>query len=725
MKGGAAASSLLLGMKASGIVSGCSGPLVDWLGYTPPMIEGKWLGELIEEGSDFEETIGQQELGLLEARHWHFRHRSGHRQRMKVSFHANPFGGEGLLLLVLQLDGPREEKPLTQNEWSSVLPDFSQLLWLTDPEGWLKTANHAGLRALSASTSPASSTLWTGSVHPEEKRFLQDALSEARQRKASYEVEVRLWHQQKQAYRWYRVNGVPRLDAKGSVAGWQVLATAVDSLVKSRKVMRAREQHLDSILDSQNTYLIRIDDQARYSYVNQTFQQRFYADLFSPIGRACLVGVHPQDVGRFAAALQHCLAHPGAHRWVEVRKRDRHGTYVHTEWELASVKCHPSGCQEVQAMGRDITPQRQAEAQLRRLALALKHIDNGIAVADAQGHVDWVNQAYEAISGYSLAELQGQPLWPLIAGPQTDADVLARIERALQGQQSIQVELLGYHPEGHTYWQEVSLQPVWDQVGKVQQYLIIFRDITARQERTQTLERLTRDLIHRNRDLSEFAYIVSHNLRAQVANILGLSQILKEELTGSSQPEAVSRLFQSTDQLDGVIRDLQDLLEQQQAEPVPYSYLELETMTSIVLGSFQSIIQKTEAQITWDFSAAPVAYAIRPYLFNMLQNLISNALKFCAPDQVPQVHLYSELSTDEATLRLCIQDRGLGMTPSQAQRYLFQPYQRFHPQIEGKGIELYLVRNQVESMGGSIWVESERGQGSAFWVQLPHRPAAS
>jgi len=271
--------------------------------------------------------------------------------------------------------------------------------------------------------------------------------------------------------------------------------------------------------------------------------------------------------------------------------------------------------------------------------------------------------------------------------------------------------------DGSEKWYEVR----WDGIaGEGQEnigYLLAFKDVTERKLSDMERARVTNDLVQRNKDLEQFTYIVSHNLRAPVANIIGLSHLLNIlDMEDTEYEEIKLALHTSITALDKTIIDLNHILEvsseaHERSEQVSFPAL----MEDITL-SLNRLIASEHAVISSDFNEIEEMAGIKSYLYSIFYNLILNGIKYHRPgiDPIIKVSGYKT----EGGIIIQFQDNGKGIEEKNL-RNLFGLYKRFDPHIEGKGMGLFMVKMQVESMGGTVNVESEAGKGSTFKIEFP------
>jgi signal transduction histidine kinase len=254
-----------------------------------------------------------------------------------------------------------------------------------------------------------------------------------------------------------------------------------------------------------------------------------------------------------------------------------------------------------------------------------------------------------------------------------------------------------------------------------EQRAIIERQNAEMATRNETLEaeveRRTKELLEYNQQLEQFAFIASHNLRAPVATLLGLGQLLDvKELSEEDRKLISANMITSARELDRVVRDLSTILEMRKSSHELLSRVNLDEEISLIRVSLERELTETNSRLETDFAEVPEIQTVRPLMDSILMNLISNAVKYRHPDRVPKITVRSRREGGEVCLS--VRDNGVGMDLDSYGDKLFTLYGRFHSHVDGKGLGLYLVKTHVQAMGGRIEVESEPGKGTAFSVFL-------
>ncbi|AHM59179.1 multi-sensor signal transduction multi-kinase [Flammeovirgaceae bacterium 311] len=237
--------------------------------------------------------------------------------------------------------------------------------------------------------------------------------------------------------------------------------------------------------------------------------------------------------------------------------------------------------------------------------------------------------------------------------------------------------------------------------------------------RTGELRKANLALHKRNQQLEQFAYIISHNIRGPVASMIGLLNLFnRQKISGKENLQYLDYLYNSVNKLDNVIQDLGQVLTLEQNMEKHLREIQISKAVQGILEKLHLQMLEAQPSIEADYQEDHI-WGHSSYLESILYNLISNALKYRKPDDKLNLSIRSWQEADMSYIS--VSDNGMGIDLEQYGKKLFSLYQRFHAHKEGKGLGLYMVKRQVESMGGSILVESKPGAGSTFTVCLPHQ----
>ncbi|WP_341528721.1 ATP-binding protein [Nostoc sp. UHCC 0302] len=243
------------------------------------------------------------------------------------------------------------------------------------------------------------------------------------------------------------------------------------------------------------------------------------------------------------------------------------------------------------------------------------------------------------------------------------------------------------------------------------------------QQYTEQLELLVHNRTHQleeaNSALEAFAYSISHDLQEPLRAMRGFATILLEDYDtalNSVGQDLLHRIASSVERMDNLLVDLLDYSRLSRVD-LPLQPINLNSLVTQVLTQLESSLQEKQAQVT---IAQPLLEVVGNYrtVEQIVTNLLTNAIKFVAPGVQPQVRIWTEHR--ERSVRLWVEDNGIGIQAQYWER-IFGVFERLHSMeaYPGTGIGLAIVRKGIERMGGQVGMESEVGQGSRFWIELP------
>lgn len=241
-----------------------------------------------------------------------------------------------------------------------------------------------------------------------------------------------------------------------------------------------------------------------------------------------------------------------------------------------------------------------------------------------------------------------------------------------------------------------------------------FREYIARNKAEEEREQLIEDLTTRNQDLSQFAYITSHNLRAPLSNLMGLIDILNYDLLDEYNKTIVDMFKDSAHKLNETIYDLTQMLSLKSNKTVKIEKLSITKIFKKVCNSFTKQIHTMGIYIHTDFECELIPFN-KSYLESVLMNFMSNAVKYCAENRPLRIEA-STRSDADGNIVLKFKDNGIGIDLEKHKDRIFGLNERFHSHVNGSGVGLFITKTQITSLGGSIEVESEVDRGSTFTV---------
>jgi len=216
--------------------------------------------------------------------------------------------------------------------------------------------------------------------------------------------------------------------------------------------------------------------------------------------------------------------------------------------------------------------------------------------------------------------------------------------------------------------------------------------------------------------LSSFAHIASHNLRAPVSNLLVLKDFYKENTDLKDKAMLFSKVEIVIDRLNETLNELIESLKIQGNKNIIYNAVTFDTVFAKTLAILDIQILDSKAVVTSNFYEAPTIEYPKLYMESILLNLLSNAIRYRAPDRIAQIHFRTEIINNE--IILIATDNGLGIDLKKYGHKLFGLNNTFHRHPNSKGVGLFMTKTQIEAVGGSVTVESEVDKGTTFKIIL-------
>jgi PAS domain S-box-containing protein len=230
------------------------------------------------------------------------------------------------------------------------------------------------------------------------------------------------------------------------------------------------------------------------------------------------------------------------------------------------------------------------------------------------------------------------------------------------------------------------------------------------------LEEFNQHLENKNKQLSSFAHIASHNLRAPVSNLTILKDLYKENTDIKDKVVLFSKVEIVIDCLNETLNELIDSVKIQGNTDIVHDPVIFETIFAKTLGILDIQIVDSKAVVTSNFCEAPnIAYP-KLYMESILLNLLSNSIKYRAPDRIAKIHFHTEIINNE--ILLIATDNGLGIDLKKYGHKLFGLNNTFHRHSDSKGVGLFMTKTQIEAVGGSVTVESQVDRGTTFKINL-------
>lgn len=371
-----------------------------------------------------------------------------------------------------------------------------------------------------------------------------------------------------------------------------------------------------------------------------------------------------------------------------------------------------------------------AGRELRRLSYVASNTSNMVIICSPEGLVEWCNSAFEERTGWALQEIIGQKPGDFLRGPETDLESSEKMRAAIAESRQIRVEVLNYSKNGEKYWAEVDISPVWDDGGKLINFVSIQTDVTDRHVASMKAARQREELTELNlslqkamRSRDEFLAAMSHELRTPLNNILTFTEILAGQDPGGLNEKQLNYLKYVTasgNQLLSLINDILDWIKiDAEDTTLEAEWCEVDELIEASLRIVRSSAQKKEQLLELSPKVSELKIWADPNrLKQMLVNLLGNAIKFTPSGGKVSLRVWEH----DGSAYFEVADNGIGIEAEKLSD-LFKPFVQLDSGLSrkfgGTGLGLALVRGIVQQFGGQITVVSEIGKGSKFSVCLP------
>jgi PAS domain S-box-containing protein len=363
--------------------------------------------------------------------------------------------------------------------------------------------------------------------------------------------------------------------------------------------------------------------------------------------------------------------------------------------------------------------EQSVDENIRMAALCravVERITEGITILNEHAFPVYRSPSMSKITGWSSEERTGRADMELVH-PEDRRKVYDALEfvKGAPGEMATVAGRLR-HKQGYFVWIEASLYNMLHDPA-IGGYLCIFRDITSRKQSELQMEQMHKELVRKHNYLQQYTYIVSHNLKGQVDNIMGLVDIMAQiDVSERDRNEIILGIAYSVKKLDETMKDLSYILNlkneaERLREPINIPVL-LEEVIASVTAQYGKNAFHIYAEINID-----TFVSLKGFIYSILHNLISNCIKYRKPDTTANIHI--AMKHENGKVVLLVKDDGLGINLQRYGSQVFGLYRRFHQHGEGKGMGLFLVKTQVEALSGTVVIDSAEGEGTEVKIELP------
>lgn len=357
--------------------------------------------------------------------------------------------------------------------------------------------------------------------------------------------------------------------------------------------------------------------------------------------------------------------------------------------------------------------QMRVQAALQQAQVLSDNLVAAVVLRNVEGRVLYCSPYTEVLTGYGIQEILNAPgdFFEDVMHPD-DREQYRRAIKICESGEAFQYKYRLFHRTGIEMWVETRTVPILNEDGIPASFLSITLDVTG-------AIRYQRQVEEKNRDLQDFTYMVSHDLKAPIFTIKGMLGVIRDDFAAQLSDEHrevldhIERAALRLEQLVSRVLEYSRISSQQgKSEPA-----DVRAVCEEVKKDFALQIKESSATVSIA-DDLPTVLGDSVQLNRVFANLIGNAIKYRSPDRAPEISVRACPSRDLRTVRISVSDNGQGI-PADKLESVFRPFHRLHgAAIEGTGIGLATVKKLVERMGGTVDLESTLDKGSTFYVQF-------
>ena len=516
------------------------------------------------------------------------------------------------------------------------------------------------------------------------------------------------------------------------------LAQTIENLRSSETALQKSDQILNNAIDNAPIGMLLLNPDGHFFRINRAFhliigysQEELSQKTFQDI-------THPDDHEIGAEAVRKLLDGKTESAALQKRYIHKDGRTLHIQLTTTLLKDPEGNPLYFFSQAVDITEKKEKEEAFRinreLLNQALEGAGAGIWEMNLNTNALFLDKRFLEMMGYRHEDLSGT-LQDNLHHPDDWEAVMARLDAHLKGRTPIYIsEHRALSKSGEWRWLHARAKVVeWNENGTPLKLVGTAHDITEKkqqeeelkqhrehleelvEERTSALESTNLALEAANTELKDFAYIVSHDLKAPLRAVSQLSYWIREDhgdKLGDEGKEQISLLINRVKRMDGLINGILQYSRIGRTREKKEK-IDLNTLVHRVLGAISSPKEIDIAIL----NSLPTITSDPIRIEQVFQNLLSNAIKFM---DKPNGIIRIKCKDEESWWRFSVKDNGPGINPKYHDR-IFKIFQTLssRDEQENTGIGLTLVKKIVELYGGKVWVESEQGEGSTFFFTLP------
>ncbi len=369
----------------------------------------------------------------------------------------------------------------------------------------------------------------------------------------------------------------------------------------------------------------------------------------------------------------------------------------------------------------DITELKKAENEIRKLSVAVEQNPTTIVITDTEGNIEYVNNKFTELTGYTFKEAKGKNASVLNSG-RTNTKIFIDLWNTLKMGKVWKGEFINKKKNGEKFIEYATIAPIFDENNKTTNYIAIKEDVTIKRQLENTLKKNEKKLRELNATKDKFFSIIAHDLRSPFNAIIGFSEMLfkKHSEYDAKKREQIIKLILSSsketyDLLENLLQWAKTQIDNNTYNPEKH---EVQTIIFETLFNTENIAKSKKIKLISAISENLSIYADKNMIQTILRNLITNAIKFTKEGGVITI----DAQKNKKEVIFSVNDTGIGISKEKIGK-LFDITEKTNTlgtnNETGTGLGLILCKEFTEKHKGKIWVESILGKGSSFKFTIP------
>ena len=428
--------------------------------------------------------------------------------------------------------------------------------------------------------------------------------------------------------------------------------------------------------------------------------------------------IHPEDSIKMSVKLYSFIEQKSEKWQDQYRFRCADNTYKYVLDRGFLLKDKKGRAHRMIGAIQDITKQKKEEENLKLLETVVTQTKDAVVITKSDSNSEtfpniiYVNNAFCAMTGYKSKKVLSKPFNPFNT-EELDSHEYEKFIAAIAEKRECQIETLTKKKNKEEYWVRFSMIPIYNSDNELSHWISIQKDVTEERKQEKEKEQLIRELTQNNKDLKQFSYITSHNLRAPLSNLIGLLNLIEDiPINDSELSEIINGFKKSTHLLNETINDLVKIIVIKDKISIQKENVTINEVVEHVFSQLKFQIERSKPILKLNFDEADTIYTNKAYLESILINLLTNSIKYKSETKKLKISITIKKTNNSTILKF--KDNGIGIDLKRNSEHIFGLYQRFHDYPDSKGLGLYLVKSQIESLGGTIAIESEVNKGTEF-----------